>query len=260
MNCETIFWRDLTKIIKSSKCTVGEKKQFLDCLAKKLNISQTSSWNEQSIIADTERIVAALKKDTELTGGVKVEKELNYMVEWNICSRAEERELLQKYNMKKEEGITVGSNKKLSQKDNKKVFIVHGHDESLKYNVCSWLYELGLEPIILHEQANGGIKGVLQKIKDNSDVACAIILMTADDEGKAVTEANYNKRARQNVVFEAGYFIGKLGEDRVIILQEEGIERPSDIEECIYIVADKYDGWRDKVRKEFKSMGITYRV
>ena len=351
------LWKELTQIIESSKCTLGEKKQLLDCWADNLNIPQTSSWSEQRIMEDAERIVVALKKDTEITESAGLEKELTYLVEWNVCTRTETRKLLQKYNMMKEEStrdvcvsmrqlieelqdaectdeatvdtcrrkfklycdkkmkysyvrevenlgldiirneyeweskikrfigiietaiediefdnsengedrqivksVTVESNKNLPQKDNNKIFIVHGHDEGLKYNVCSWLYEIGLEPIILHEQANGGIKGVLQKIKDNSDVACAIILMTADDEGKAVREEQYNKRARQNVVFEAGYFIGKLGEDRVIILQDEGIERPSDIEECIYIVADKHDGWRDKVRKEFKSMGITYRV
>lgn len=356
MTYKATLWKELTKIIGSSKCTLGEKKQLLDCWADNLNIPQTCSWNEQRIMEDADRIIVALKKDTEITGSTGLEKQLTYLVEWNVCTKTEMRKLLQKYNMMKEESkmdvcvsmrqlieelqdtectdeatvdicrrkfklycdkkmkysyvteveglgldiirneyeweskikrfigiietaiediefdnpesgediqivksVTVKNNKNLPQKDNNKIFIVHGHDEGLKYNVCSWLYELGLEPIILHEQANGGIKGVLQKIKDNSDVACAIILMTADDEGKALKEEQYNKRARQNVVFEAGYFIGKLGEDRVIILQDEGIERPSDIEECIYIVADKHGGWRDKVRKEFKTMGITYK-
>ena len=347
------LWKELTQIIESSKCTLGEKKQLLDCWADNLNIPQTSSWSEQRIMEDAERIVVALKKDTEITDSAGLEKELTYLVEWNVCTRTETRKLLQKYNMMKEESkmdvcvsmrqlieelqdaectddatvdtckrkfnmycekkmmysyitevenlrlniirdkgeweskikrfigiietaiediefdnsengedrqitnnVTVESDKNLLQKDKKKIFIVHGHDVSLKYNLYGWLYRIGLKPIILHEQANGGVKGVLQKIKENADVACAIILMTADDEGKATGEKDYKKRARQNVIFEAGYFIGKLGENRVIILQDEGIERPSDIEECIYIVADEHDGWREKVRTEFKAMGI----
>lgn len=148
----------------------------------------------------------------------------------------------------------------LNKKDNKegKIFIVHGHDGELKYNVSNWLHEIGLSPIILHERANGGVTSIIQKIKENSDVDCAIILMTADDEGKAINEPNYKKRARQNVVLEAGYFIGKLGAERVIILRDEEIETPGDLGGCIYIIADRYDGWRDKVKKEFKTMGINY--
>lgn len=346
------LWKELTKIIESSKCTLGEKKQLLDCWAKYMSIPQTSSWDEQRIKEDTERIVVALKKNVEITGSAGLEKELTCMVEWNVCTRMELRKLLRKYEKKEENkmdicghmrqlidelqdvkctddatvdtckrkfkmycekkmmysyitevenlrlniirdkgeweskikrfigiietamediqfdnpenktdrqitnNVTVESDKNLLQKDKKKIFIVHGHDVSLKYNLYGWLYRIGLKPIILHEQANGGVKGVLQKIKENADVACAIILMTADDEGKATGEKDYKKRARQNVIFEAGYFIGKLGENRVIILQDEGIERPSDIEECIYIVADEHDGWREKVRTEFKAMGI----
>lgn len=99
------LWKELTQIIESSKCTLGEKKQLLDCWADNLNIPQTSSWSEQRIMEDAERIVVALKKDTEITGSAGLEKELTYLVEWNVCTRTEMRKLLQKYNMMKEETI-----------------------------------------------------------------------------------------------------------------------------------------------------------
>lgn len=143
--------------------------------------------------------------------------------------------------------------------ENKKVFIVHGHDGELKYNVSHWLQKGGLEPIILHETANSGIATIMQKIEKNSDVGCAIILMTADDLGKAVSEDDCKKRPRQNVVFEAGYFLGKLGAERVIMLYDEGIEAPGDLSGCVYILADKYNGWREQVRKELKVIGIEYK-
>lgn len=143
--------------------------------------------------------------------------------------------------------------------DNKKIFIVHGHNETLKYNVANWLREIGISPIILHETANRGTTSIINKIEENSEVGCAIILMTADDEGKAVKENQYKKRARQNVVFEAGYFIGKLGPERVIILKENDVDIAGDLLGCVYIEADPYNGWRDQVKREFKAIGIQYK-
>ena len=142
--------------------------------------------------------------------------------------------------------------------DNRKVFIVHGHDESLKYNVSNWLRSLGIEPIILHETANGGVTTIMGKIERNSNVGCAIVLMTADDKGKANKENDYKKRARQNVVFEAGYFIGKLGAERVIILKESDVDIPGDLLGCVYIEADQYNGWREQVKRELRNIGIKY--
>lgn len=142
--------------------------------------------------------------------------------------------------------------------DNKKIFIVHGHNENLKLEVGNWLYGLGLTPIILHQQANGGTKSIIDKLEKNSDVRCAIVLMTADDEGKEKNEDTYKDRARQNVVFEAGYFIGKLKPENVILLYETGVDIPSDLGGCIYIEADKKGGWKELVRTEFNAMGIDY--
>lgn len=142
--------------------------------------------------------------------------------------------------------------------DNKNVFIVHGHNENLKLEVENWLYSLGLKPIILHKQANGGVKSIIDKLEKNSDVRCAIVLMTADDKGKAREEKSYKDRARQNVVFEAGYFIGKLQPKNVILLYETGVEVPGDLGGCIYIEADEKCGWKEQVRTEFNEMGIDY--
>lgn len=138
-----------------------------------------------------------------------------------------------------------------------KVFIVHGHDAALKYQLSDWLRKIGVEPIILHEQANGGTSSILDKLERYSDVDCAIALFTADDVGSEKGK-ELQPRARQNVVFEAGMFLGKLGKKRVIVLYEEGIESPGDLGGCVYIPADKYDGWKEKLRLEFDAMGIKY--
>lgn len=141
-----------------------------------------------------------------------------------------------------------------------KVFIVHGHDAALKYQLSDWLREIELEPIILHEQANEGVTSILEKLERYSDVDCAIVLFTADDEGYEKGKPKERKlRARQNVVFEAGLFVGRLGAKRVIMLYDNGVEMPGDLGGCIYTEADKYGGWKEQLRKEFNAMGIEYK-
>lgn len=143
---------------------------------------------------------------------------------------------------------------------NNKVFIVHGHNDALKYQLADWLRKIEIEPIILHEQANMGITSILGKIKRYSGVDCAIVLFTSDDIGGIKGDvANLKPRARQNVVFEAGLFLGLLGSEKVIMLCEKDLERPGDLDGCIYIEADEYGGWKEKLRAEFDAIGIEYK-
>ena len=114
-----------------------------------------------------------------------------------------------------------------------KVFIVHGHDEALKQEVARIVEKQGLEAIILSEQANQG-KTIIEKIEENADVGAAICLFTGDDYGKAKGANSENLRARQNVVFEAGYFMGKLGRGNVIIVADKDLELPSDMQGVVY--------------------------
>ena len=141
-----------------------------------------------------------------------------------------------------------------------KVFIVHGHNETIKEKVARLLEKLNLEPIILHEQINNG-NTIIEKFEEHSNsVNFAIILLTADDEGKANKEDNYKPRARQNVFFEMGYFYGKLGRNKVFLLKENGVEDPSDLSGIIYTPYDEYDGWKLKLVKQLKESGCDVSV
>ena len=134
---------------------------------------------------------------------------------------------------------------------NNKVFVVHGHDEALKEKVARLLEKQGLEAIILSEQANKG-KTIIEKFEENSDVGAAICLFTGDDIGKEKSEAVEKQRARQNVVYEAGYFMGKLGRERVIMLVDNGIELPSDLQGVVYTESES---WKTEVLQELQSIG-----
>ncbi len=134
------------------------------------------------------------------------------------------------------------------------VFIVHGHNIEIKVNVARTLEKLGLNPIILHEQANAG-KTIIEKFEKHSDVGFAIILLTDDDFGKAKSEDNLNPRARQNVILEMGYFIGRLGRERVCPLYTKGVELPSDLYGLLYTEIDSSEDWKIKMAKELKAAG-----
>lgn len=138
-----------------------------------------------------------------------------------------------------------------------KIFIVHGHDDKTKIEVARTLEKLGLSPIILHEQANEG-KTIIEKFELHSEVGFAVVIMTCDDLGKAKTSVEEEKyRARQNVILEMGYFIGKLGRDRVFPLYENGVELPSDLYGLLYNALDERGTWKFELVKELKAAGYS---
>lgn len=136
-----------------------------------------------------------------------------------------------------------------------KIFIVHGHDSDIKLQTAQFIERItGKRPIILHEQADSG-RTVIEKFEAHaSEAGFAIILLTADDEGKAKGAANLNPRARQNVVLEFGYFMAKLGRGRVVALHEAGVELPSDVSGVLY--KSLAGNWHTGLAQELKAANI----
>lgn len=140
--------------------------------------------------------------------------------------------------------------------DPKKVFVVHGHNETIKQSVARTLQEIGLTPIILAEQPDKG-RTVIEKFEnEGNDVGFAVILLTADDKGRKNYARTMQDRARQNVVFEMGYFMARLGRERVLLLLQDGVERPSDLQGVVYTSLDKDGVWKYKLVKELKEQGF----
>lgn len=141
--------------------------------------------------------------------------------------------------------------------DNKKVFVVHGHDNELKETAARFLEKLELSPIILHEQANEG-STIIEKFERHADVAYALVLLTPDDRGFSKASPNdVQDRARQNVILELGYFFGRLGRKKVCALYKAGVELPSDVSGILYIPYDGADSWMFAVAKELRSAGLS---
>jgi predicted nucleotide-binding protein len=135
----------------------------------------------------------------------------------------------------------------------RKVFVVHGHDVSALTQTEVLLLRWRLEPIILRDQPNAGLT-VIEKIEANTDVGYAIVLLTPDD----VCGADLAPRSRQNVVFEWGYLMAKLGRSRVLCLRKGDTETPSDLHGIVRI--DFEGDVRDKteqIRRELVAQGFT---
>lgn len=140
--------------------------------------------------------------------------------------------------------------------NNTNVFIVHGRDDLAKTEVARFIEKLGLNAVILHEQDNGG-KTIIEKIEEFTNVGYGIVLYTPCDRGSLEGEENLKPRARQNVVFEHGYLIGKLGRNKVSALVKAQVEIPGDLNGLVYTELDKAGGWKLSIARELTREGYS---
>ena len=138
--------------------------------------------------------------------------------------------------------------------DSESVFIVHGHDHSALGAVSDFLMENQLNPVVLKDEPNSG-QTLLEKFLATSRVGFAIVLLTPDDLGGAVSQPTQTTRARQNVILELGYFIGAIGRERVAVLYVDGVELPSDIVGLAYISFDANGVWKTGLMLELTAAG-----
>jgi predicted nucleotide-binding protein len=138
-----------------------------------------------------------------------------------------------------------------------KIFLVHGHDIASLHETARFLEKLNQDVIILHEQPNQG-KTIIEKFIDYSEVGFAVVFLTPDDRGGTISTSFEKQllRARQNVIFELGYFIGKLGRNRVCALYSQGVEIPSDYSGVLFIEFDDRGAWRLALAREMKAAGF----
>ena len=155
----------------------------------------------------------------------------------------------------------VQSNKKYI--DETKVFIVHGRDKAILTETELLLKNAGLNPIVLSKQANSGLT-LMEKFEKYSDVSYAIILLTPDDIGSYFekdTHPNLQYRARQNVIFELGFFYGKLGRSNVCCLLKQSVEKPSDLDGIAYIpFTESIDEIEYDILKELRESNLKVKI
>jgi predicted nucleotide-binding protein len=140
----------------------------------------------------------------------------------------------------------------------RRVFVVHGHDDAMKLGVARALEKLDFKPVILHEQPDKG-RTLIEKFTDYSDVGFAVVLLSPDDVGRSRTDdiARAKSRPRQNVVLELGFFLGKLGRERVLALfkKADNFEMPSDFAGVLFKPFDNSNAWPFELVKELRACG-----
>ena len=137
-------------------------------------------------------------------------------------------------------------------KNPKKIFIIHGHSVKMKNEVQLFLARADLDDCVLHECPDRGRTIIDKLIEESKSAAFALALLSPDDE-----TSSGEKRARQNVILEIGYFLGRLGKSRVRILKKGNIDIPSDLHGVLYINFDDEGAWKIKLIKEMEDAGIT---
>jgi predicted nucleotide-binding protein len=140
-----------------------------------------------------------------------------------------------------------------AQQFSHRIFVVHGREGEHREAVARFLEQLGLEAVILHEQPNKGRALITKFHEVASDIGFAVVLMTPDDTGGLREGGQQQARARQNVIFELGFFIGALGPARVAALISEQVERPSDFDGVVYIPIEA--DWRLPLCRELRAAG-----
>lgn len=139
------------------------------------------------------------------------------------------------------------------------VFLVHGIEAGgFRERAARFLERLGLTAIILSEQANEG-RTLIEKFEDQAlKVGYAVVLLTPEDTayGPGDEPSTKPNRARQNVILELGYFMAKLGRQRVVALLQEGVEVPTDILGIVYIPLDEGGAWKTLLARELVAAGF----
>jgi hypothetical protein len=139
----------------------------------------------------------------------------------------------------------------------REVFIVHGRSH-LRHSVKNFLREATDAGAIFLDEEFDGSSAIIEKLEEfASKAGFAIVLMTGDDYGGLVGTKKSQRRARQNVIFELGLFMGAWSRKRVAILYEEGVERPSDIDGVLYTILDPADAWKMALGKKLQTAGFT---
>lgn len=151
--------------------------------------------------------------------------------------------------------IDLNSNKGEKSSMKEKVFIVHGHDQLLKSEVARLIEKLGFEAVILHEQPDES-DTIIEKLEKYSDVKFAVILYTGCDFGMTKDNKIVKNRPRPNVIFENGYFYGKLGRNRVNVLVKGDVEKPGDLSGIVYTEIDELGAWKTKLVRNMKNAGL----
>jgi predicted nucleotide-binding protein len=140
-----------------------------------------------------------------------------------------------------------------------KVFLAHGHDATTRMLVERFIEKMGLETIVLANQPGQSMTIIEKFEKYAAEVNYAVIVITPDDVGglqPGLTANAQQERARQNVIFELGFFVGRLGRGKICLLRKGNVEMPSDLHGVSDISIGEGSSWSFKLADELRAAEI----
>lgn len=136
------------------------------------------------------------------------------------------------------------------------VLIVHGSDDEAKSLAAEFVRSLGLEVVILHEMPDMG-RIFIENFEEHREIGFVLVLLTHDDIGDSPIERiELKSRAQQNVIFELGFLIGRLGWKRVCALYKGKMELPAKHDGVFYVEMDNAGAWKKTLTNDMKESGL----
>lgn len=156
-------------------------------------------------------------KDLEEYGGsIVAMASIEYSKIERIMVRASPKEV-RKADVPKRQFASTSQERRLRKKQ---IFVVHGREKTPALELVRLIEKrYHLETIILEEEAHKG-RTLVEKLEDHLGVDFAFIILTPDDLG-ALKGEPLKERGRQNVIFELGQFIGRIGREKSAYLSRE---------------------------------------
>ena len=239
------YMNKLNEILELAEALEYKDEKTLDAIKRKIELYDSAIFNNERHYDRQAQNISFWSMVSPCTEGFKLS-----------CWTPGQEKLINLIETMKEDYEMMNHSLNVTQeKSNNKVFIVHGRDDDKLNEVELFVHRIGLEPIILREQASRG-KSIIEKIEEYSDVAFAIVVYTACDVGKYKNDEVLLPRARQNVVFEHGYMVAHLKRENVIALIENDVDIPGDWSGVLYTTFDK--NWKQDIMKEMDAAGLKF--
>lgn len=239
------YMNKLNEILELAEALEYKDEKTLDAIKRKIELYDSAIFNNERHYDRQAQNISFWPMVSPCTEGFKLS-----------CWTTGQGKLINLIETMKEDYEMMNHSLNVTQeKSNNKVFIVHGRDDDKLNEVELFVHRIGLEPIILREQASRG-KSIIEKIEEYSDVAFAIVVYTACDVGKYKNDEVLLPRARQNVVFEHGYMVAHLKRENVIALIENSVDIPGDWSGVLYTTFDK--NWKQDIMKEMDAAGLKF--
>ncbi len=206
----------------------------------------------------------ALELNKRKSSITKAQRELEHVGLPRVQNPQHEERAIQIEQLMQRLGKYMGSTTSVTERPGHqeiRSFIVHGHDHQSLYELKDYLQNtLKLdEPVILRKMPGLG-KTLIEKFESEAEaVELVFVLLTPDDEVATRGEADQTRRARQNVILELGFFLGKLGREsgKILLLHKGPVEIPSDIIGIEYIdITNGIESAGETIRREMEALGI----